>query len=162
MESYRDELYHYGVSGMKWGVWNDDTRAKRMGFGRRRRYGKVDKMVKKAVEARKSGDTKRADKYMKKAYRKADKFISKDAQRRKGIFSSKDNTNLGTRLTDRKTIVEGRRGMKYATAATILASPLAGIVVGAAHSRTIRDGIGVTRQYSNMLVKDIEQGYSKN
>ena len=79
---------------MKWGVWNDETRAKRMGFGRRRRYGKVDKLVKKAVEARKSGDIGRADKYIKKAKRKADKFISKDAQQRKGMFSNENKQNL--------------------------------------------------------------------
>lgn len=24
----RNELYHYGVKGMKWGVWNDDTKAR--------------------------------------------------------------------------------------------------------------------------------------
>ena len=52
--------------------------------------------------------------------------------------------------------------MKYVNAATILASPFAGMVVGAANFGGLRDGIGVTRQYSNMLVKDIEQGYSKN
>lgn len=30
MES-NDELAHYGVKGMKWGVWNDETRRKHMG-----------------------------------------------------------------------------------------------------------------------------------
>ncbi len=28
---YSDELYHHGIKGQKWGVWNDETRARRTG-----------------------------------------------------------------------------------------------------------------------------------
>lgn len=39
-------LEHFGVKGMHWGVWNDETRARRMGFKQRR----AEKAKKRASE----------------------------------------------------------------------------------------------------------------
>lgn len=35
--SINNELYHYGVKGMKWGVWNEETKARYSGSSRRSR-----------------------------------------------------------------------------------------------------------------------------
>lgn len=34
---YSTELYHYGIPGMKWGTWNDETRARYLGIRKARR-----------------------------------------------------------------------------------------------------------------------------
>ena len=50
-----NELEHHGILGMKWGVWNEETRARRMGSRRRQHkdYAKLsDKKLKREVERR--------------------------------------------------------------------------------------------------------------
>lgn len=44
-DAYNDDdiLQHHGIKGMKWGVWNDETRARRMGRHGRKRKGTEEK-----------------------------------------------------------------------------------------------------------------------
>lgn len=50
MENYRDELYHHGVQGMKWGVWNEETRARRTGRRHERATQQFRKKLKKRMD----------------------------------------------------------------------------------------------------------------
>lgn len=55
MEPKKDELYHHGIKGMKWGEWNDDTRARYSGVRVKRDSSSNDKdsvktKIKKFVE----------------------------------------------------------------------------------------------------------------
>ena len=62
-----DHLEHHGILGMKWGVWNDETRARRMGSSKRRPpkkdYSKMsDKRLKREVNRRRTiNDLRRMD-----------------------------------------------------------------------------------------------------
>lgn len=71
-------LAHHGVSGMKWGVWNEETRAKYTGRGResrgkiQRRLNSLDKKLAKAIAAEMTHDT-RMKNYEDRAFKAANK-----------------------------------------------------------------------------------------
>ena len=50
-EDGSEHLAHYGVSGMKWGVWNAETTARRLGQRMRRYLGKASSTKTRAVQA---------------------------------------------------------------------------------------------------------------
>ena len=43
-------LAHHGITGMKWGVWNEETRRKRLGLGGRYNHNKAKKQAEKIVK----------------------------------------------------------------------------------------------------------------
>lgn len=86
----KDELKHFGVKGMKWGVWNEETRARRSGTKKDRKKNKdehyyklyktykylaqqANSNVSKGNSLRKASNMASAASYM----RKADKALKK-------------------------------------------------------------------------------------
>lgn len=49
-------LVHHGIKGMKWGVWNDETRAKRLGGGKKNRASNSKKAVANRKKERKNAE----------------------------------------------------------------------------------------------------------
>lgn len=155
MENWKEELYHYGVAGMKWGVWNDETRARRMGSKlRARNFDRIEKTLKKAKEAGERGNYSKQAILERDAFKSANRFVSKDAAKRRGIFSNKKSAEI---VKAQRDIVSGRRGLRHITSASIVAGPAGGIIVAAISYRNIKAGIEVTNKYANMLISDISK-----
>jgi len=54
---YNDELLHFGVKGMKWGEWNEETRARYMGIRKNRKHSsRVSKTKRSSNNPRKMTD----------------------------------------------------------------------------------------------------------
>lgn len=89
MENYTDFLYHHGVQGMKWGVWNDETRARRLGIRGKFNHNMADSRAKRIakLEGKKSGNfitrnsrARRIEKARTKATRNAEKVLVREAK----------------------------------------------------------------------------------
>lgn len=59
-------LSHHGITGMKWGVWNEETRRKRMG-GNRRSASRAKRIEKQLNKANATKNAAKAEKRIKKA-----------------------------------------------------------------------------------------------
>ena len=105
METYRDSIIHSGVKGMKWGVWNEETRRRRTGGSPRKFQRELNKMDKQyAKEAAKQMQyTAKANKYLQKGLiqrakgntQKADSFLKKFNE---NANKANDSYNVGKEL----------------------------------------------------------------
>lgn len=106
MENWHDELYHYGVPGMKWGV----RKTKRTGIGGRfnswraqRNMKKYDKMISKNTSKPnsflRSRRAYKAERYLNRAHGHARRLIQRQAKKiNKNSLSSTSDRNDAARI----------------------------------------------------------------
>ena len=93
-----NELYHYGVPGMRWG---------------KRKRNRADRMLDKSRRAKSKGDVKNASKYSK----KADKIKRRNAQYTKNAKELSQEAAKQAPFTGMYTTVEGQYSRLYTRAA---------------------------------------------
>lgn len=90
---YNDELYHYGVLGMKWGVKHDRSKAINKSY---KKLSNLDSDISKKTEAAKKAAIKTATGASKKYSKlevKADKLQAKADKKKYGFFTNERKAN---------------------------------------------------------------------
>lgn len=110
--SKQNELKHFGIKGMKWGVWNDETRRRYNGYDKDAHYydeyktykylaQQENNKVHKGRSLRKARNMAKAAEYMRKADKalkkvdpeKLKKYKREDAERRKALKEAERKIN---------------------------------------------------------------------
>lgn len=152
---YEDELCHYGVKGMKWGV--------RRSYGNKAKTAAYLKKTSNKYEKKAAKFTKKAEKATAKGNRDQAKYynqVAKDMTKR-----TKDARALRNKLVtnlNQKDIKKGERAMtKLMVASTIMTLPTFGLgTASAAAAKRLTDNARVTKysaQYkmSNPLISEL-------
>lgn len=114
METYKDFIMHVGVKGMKWGVWNEETRGKYLGFGAKRAHKSAVRKAEKIVKSENKGGgvaggfraSKLARQY-EQGNRKARKVLVKEAK----LIDKSEHSSTADRTTAKR-IIAGEKALK--------------------------------------------------
>lgn len=106
-------LSHHGVKGMKWGVWNEETKARRSGSSRSNRKEMANrkkairKEAKEIAEATKKAKAEaKINEPLNKAKRDAIKFDRKQASKNRSLLSDKELQEMTNRLQKERQLRE--------------------------------------------------------